>query len=126
MSKNIFIVDDDPLIISLLKMTLEEEGFNVISAENAITALVQVKNLDPSTKISLFILDIMMPHKNGYELLKDLKAIPETKDVPVIMLTALDKDEDIMQGYSVGADYYITKPFNHQQLMYGINLLLGA
>jgi CheY-like chemotaxis protein len=71
------------------------------------------------------LLDIMMPEMNGYEVMKALKALPEFKDIPIIMVTAKDQDSEILQGYQSGADYYITKPFTAKQLDYGIRIFLS-
>jgi len=67
-----------------------------------------------------------MPGMNGLDVLTRLKLQPRTQSIPVLMLTGEDKAEDILAGYNVGADYYITKPFTRQQLMYGVELVLGA
>jgi DNA-binding response OmpR family regulator len=71
------------------------------------------------------LLDVMMPRMSGLDVLKALKANPETASIPVIMVTAKTTDDDVLHGYQQGADYYITKPFTADQLLYGINLVLG-
>ena len=76
-------------------------------------------------KPDLIILDIMMPEMDGLEVLSRLKAVAETATIPVILLTAKVQYEDVLGGYKLGADYYITKPFTSTQLVNGINLLLG-
>ena len=67
----------------------------------------------------------MMPRMSGLEVLKALKADPATADIPVIMVTAKTTDDDVLHGYQQGADYYITKPFTADELVYGVNLVLG-
>jgi len=76
-------------------------------------------------KPDLIILDIMMPEMDGLEVLSRLKAVSDTATIPVILLTAKVQYEDVLGGYKLGADYYITKPFTSTQLVNGINLLLG-
>jgi DNA-binding response OmpR family regulator len=71
----------------------------------------------------LLICDVVMPNKDGWEVLSEVKKNPRTRDIPVIMLTAKDKDSDMFQGYELGANYYMTKPFTKDQLLYGIQLM---
>jgi CheY-like chemotaxis protein len=73
----------------------------------------------------LIICDILMPKKNGWEVVQEVKANPKTKDIPVIVLTAKDEDPDMFKGYDVGANYYMTKPFTKAQLRYGIESMFG-
>jgi DNA-binding response OmpR family regulator len=69
------------------------------------------------------ILDILMPNKDGWEVLKEVKSNPKTKDIPVIVLTAKNEDSDMFKGYELGASYYLTKPFTKAQLLYGLKLI---
>jgi len=66
-----------------------------------------------------------MPNKDGWELMKEVRLSPKTKDIPVIVLTAKNKDSDMLKGYELGASYYITKPFTKAQLLHGIQMVLG-
>ena len=77
-------------------------------------------------KPDLIILDIMMPQMNGWEVLTRLKGDPDTASIPVILVTAMVRYENIIRGYRMEADYYITKPFTETQLMTGINLFLSG
>ena len=74
---------------------------------------------------SCILLDVMMPRMSGLQVLEALKADPATANIPVIMVTARTGDEDVLHGYQQGADYYITKPFTADELLYGVNLVLG-
>lgn len=121
MKKTIMVVDDNPDIITIVKTILEGRGYNVLSASSGPELL----NLLDSTKPDLIILDIMMPEMDGLEVLTRLKGVSETASIPVILLTAKVQYEDVLGGYKLGADYYITKPFTSTQLVNGINLLLG-
>ena len=115
------VVDDNPDIITIVKTILEGKGFNVLSASSGQELL----NLLDGQKPDLIILDIMMPEMDGLEVLSRLKGVTETASIPVILLTAKVQYEDVLGGYKLGADYYITKPFTSTQLVNGINLLLG-
>jgi two-component system alkaline phosphatase synthesis response regulator PhoP len=119
--KTIIVVDDNPDIITIVKTILEGKGFNVLSASSGQELL----NLLDGQKPDLIILDIMMPEMDGLEVLSRLKGVTETASIPVILLTAKVQYEDVLGGYKLGADYYITKPFTSTQLVNGINLLLG-
>jgi DNA-binding response OmpR family regulator len=73
----------------------------------------------------LLISDIMMPRKDGWEVLKFVRSQTRTQDLPVIFLTAKSQDSDMFEGYERGANYYITKPFTKSQLLFGVNIMLG-
>ena len=120
-NKTIMVVDDNPDIITIVKTILEGKGYNVFSAFSGAELLNMLKGQKPD----LIILDIMMPEMDGLEVLSRLKAMSETATIPVILLTAKVQYEDVLGGYKLGADYYITKPFTSTQLVNGINLLLG-
>jgi CheY-like chemotaxis protein len=119
--KTIMVVDDNPDIITIVKTILEGKGYNVLSASSGQELLDLLKTHKPD----LIILDIMMPEMDGLEVLTHLKNGSDTATVPVILLTAKVQYEDVLGGYKLGADYYITKPFTSTQLINGINLLLG-
>ena len=119
--RTIMVVDDNPDIITIVKTILEGKGYHVLSASSGQELL----NLLTDGKPDLIILDIMMPEMDGLEVLGRLKAVTETASIPVILLTAKVQYEDVLGGYKLGADYYITKHFTSTQLVNGINLLLG-
>ena len=119
--KTIMVVDDNPDIITIVRTILEGKGYGVLSATSGQELLDMLK----SEKPDLIILDIMMPEMDGLEVLSRLKGLTETATIPVILLTAKVQYEDVLGGYKLGADYYITKPFTSTQLVNGINLLLG-
>ena len=119
--KTIMVVDDNPDIITIVRTILEGKGYNVVSAYGGAELLSRLEEQKPD----LIILDIMMPQMDGLEALTRLKGAPDTSPIPVILLTAKVQYEDVLGGYKLGADYYITKPFTSTQLINGINLLLG-
>ena len=103
----ILVVEDEANIRHILKYNLELDGHSVILAENGEEALAK---MDESPE--LILLDIMMPVMNGLEACKILKNDPETKDIPIFMLTAKSQINDIEEAFRVGADDYLTKPFD--------------
>jgi CheY-like chemotaxis protein len=119
--KSIMVVDDNPDIITIVRTILEGKGYSVFSASSGPELLELLKGQKPD----LIILDIMMPEMDGLEVLTRLKGMADTATIPVILLTAKVQYEDVLGGYKLGADYYITKPFTSTQLVNGINLLLG-
>ncbi|MCD4813996.1 response regulator [bacterium] len=108
----IMVVDDEPDIVKLVKISLEMANYAVVEAFSGVEALEKIKEVIPD----LFLLDIMMPDMNGYEVCEKLKADDRTKDVPVVMLTAKGQKGDAEQGLKVGADDYIIKPFDPYEL----------
>lgn len=117
----IMIVDDNLDIVTIVKTILEGKGYNVLCAYSGPELFTRLEAQKPD----LIILDIMMPQMDGLEVLTRLKETPDTSTIPVILLTAKVQYEDVLGGYKLGADYYITKPFTSTQLLNGINLLLG-
>ena len=120
-NKTIMVVDDNPDIVTIVKTILEGKGYAVQSAYSG----QEVFNLLGEKNPDLIVLDIMMPQMDGLEVLTRLKAESATAKIPVILLTAKVQYEDVLGGYKMGADYYITKPFTSTQLLNGITLLLG-
>jgi CheY-like chemotaxis protein len=114
------VVDDEPELVAILRMMLEENEFNVRCAYSGPQLFAGLEAQKPD----LILLDIMMPKMDGLEVIKQLKGNPSTASIPVILLTAKVQQEDVLEGYKTGADYYITKPFTNTQLLDGINLIL--
>lgn len=101
----IVLIEDDAILSKVLHEELQDAGFSVFQAFDGEEGLKKVT----SEKPDLVLLDVMMPKKNGFEVLKELKNSPETATVPVILLTMLGKDEDIKQGLQLGATDYMVK-----------------
>ena len=117
----ILVVDDEIYIVHILDFSLGMEGYEVLTALDGEQALEKAR----AEKPDLIVLDIMMPKLDGYETCKRLKADPEIKDVPVILLSAKGRNVDQKVGFEVGADDYITKPFSPRKLVERINAILG-
>lgn len=109
----ILIVDDVMSNVLLLKVLLTNEKFAIATASNGHQALEQVEKEHPD----LVLLDVMMPDLSGFEVAQRLKSNPETADVPIIFLTALNSTTDIVKGFQVGANDFISKPFNKEELI---------
>lgn len=103
----VLVVDDHPKIVRLLQLELRREH-EVLTAYNGEDALKIIAEEHPQ----VVILDVIMPGLDGYRVLHRIKSNPETADISVIMLTVKDQPDDVMLGMTVGADYYIPKPFN--------------
>ncbi len=110
---NILVVDDDPEIIDLLRLDLELMGFHVDSANDGLTAL---KKAEAKT-YDLIVLDVMMPKLDGFEVCKRIRANRNSASVPIVLLTAKGTIEDKIRGFNAGADDYLVKPFEFQELM---------
>jgi DNA-binding response OmpR family regulator len=108
----VLVADDEPHVLRLAKFRLEREGYNVLTAEDGETALQMARSELPD----LCVLDVMMPKRSGFDVLRELRADAGCRDMKVIMLTARAQDRDVDAGFSLGADDYITKPFSPQEL----------
>lgn len=110
---SVLAVDDDPVILRLLQVNLEMEGYEVHLAGDGAAAVDQAKALKPD----IILLDVMMPEKDGWQACEEIKADPELKDTPVIFLSARAQDTDVDRGTDLGAEAYITKPFDPIDLL---------
>jgi len=118
MDKNILLAEDEPTILRLVKTYFEQDGYTVFAAKNGEEAL----QIFQETKIDLVCLDVMMPKLSGFEVTKMIRS---SSDVPIIIMTALQTEDDILKGYSLKIDDYITKPFNPKVLVAKVNNLLA-
>lgn len=122
----ILVVDDDPFIRHILQAMLEAEGCTVLLAENGVDGLAVLKHETSRAPFTLMVLDVMMPKMTGLEMLAELRKDPELNDLPVLMLTAEGKPEDVARGYAAGASFYMTKPFDRDQLLEGVHAALHS
>lgn len=111
--KRILVCDDDPVILRLLQVNLELEGYDVALAHHGEEAL----EICQSDRPDLVILDIMMPRLDGYQTAERLKADAATKDIPIVFLSAKAQQSDIEKGKSYGVSDYLTKPFDPTELI---------
>ncbi|MDK2912278.1 MAG: two-component system, OmpR family, alkaline phosphatase synthesis response regulator PhoP [Methanolobus sp.] len=118
--EKILIVDEEIDASTALKVALEAEGYNVIEALDGYEGIRKAKSETPD----VILLDIMMPGMDGFEVCRRLKADPASSHIPVIMLTAKGEIDDKVEGLELGADDYVTKPFNLKELKARIRMVL--
>lgn len=120
MSQRILVVDDDPSITKVVRGYLEQAGYEVLTAADGEQALRIVRQERPR----LVVLDVMLPNRDGWEITRSLRADPNTAAIPIILLTARVDDMDKILGLELGADDYITKPFNAREVVARVRALL--
>lgn len=120
MEPSVLIVDDETAIVALLKYNMEKEGFKVITTGDGEEAVVLVKEHHPD----VIVLDWMLPSKTGIEVCKELRAVDDTKNVPIIMLSARGEESDRIRGLDAGADDYMVKPFSPSELVARVRAVL--
>ena len=116
----ILVIDDDELVSRTLQRALKMYDYQVMTANSGIEGLQLARRHRPD----LFILDIMMPGVDGYQVCRQIRGDPLLKDLPVLFLTAKAKDEDKIEGFRAGADDYLVKPFNMQELELRVKAIL--
>ena len=119
-SKNILVVEDDLDIRELISFNLANEGYQVFEANDGEVGIDKARNNNPD----LILLDLMLPGIQGLDVCRIIKSDQETKEIPIIMVTALGQEEDIVKGLETGADDYITKPFSIKVLIARVNAVL--
>ncbi len=117
----VLVIDDDPVIVKLLQVNFEMEGFAVRVATNGQEGLDSARTDPPDVIVS----DVMMPELNGLELVQALKADDATRAIPIILLSAKAQTTDVRDGLDAGADDYITKPFEPLELVERVNRALA-
>jgi len=120
MPKRILVVDDEVEAVKMMKIMLETSGYEVIGAHEGQDALNKAREENPD----LIILDLMLPKIDGYKVCRLLKFDEKYKHIPIVMFTARAQESDRRMGQEVGADAYITKPFDHNVLLTKIKELL--
>ncbi|MBV8979510.1 MAG: response regulator [Acidimicrobiia bacterium] len=115
--RRVLVADDDPDIVKVVVANLEAEGIVVEAVANGWEAQARALRTLPD----LIILDIGMPGRDGLEVIQALRAHPQTREIPVVFLTARSSDADVWEGWKAGAAYYLTKPFDTTQLMHFVN-----
>ena len=113
MPKRVLVVDDHPPTVRLIQNALEQEGFSVITATNGAECLIAVHQDSPD----VVILDVIMPVMDGLQTLRVIRENEATKTLPVIVLSVRDSDQDVLDGWRIGADLYLTKPFKLDDLL---------
>lgn len=120
MTPSILVIEDEAALVELLRYNLEREGFEVVATPSGEEALMIVEE----RRVDLILLDWMLPHMSGIEVCRQLRRKPETRNLPVIMLTARGEQADRVRGLDTGADDYITKPFAPEELIARIRAVM--
>ena len=121
MAKKILVIDDEPEMVDMLRIRLEDEGYGIITALNGEEGLKKAEGDHPD----LILLDILLPGMSGLEVAKRLRESKATKDVPIIMVTALIGGDAMRTGLKSGAAYFISKPFDPEELLTQIKSAIG-
>ena len=121
MAKKVLIADDEANIVISLEFLMQQSGYEVRVARNGEEALAAVDAFEPD----LILLDVMMPRRNGYEVLQAIRANPARRSTRIVLLTAKGRDVDVEKGLGLGADAYVTKPFATRDLVAKVKGLLG-
>lgn len=120
MNNKILVIDDDSSINELIKVNLELAGYSVLQAYDGVKGFALAKQELPS----LIILDVMMPEVDGFTVAKRIRENPQTSEIPIIMLTALSQLNDKVNGFNIGVDDYLVKPFEIDELLVRVRALL--
>ena len=120
MNELILVAEDQPHIRALIEFKLKNNGYRVVAVEDGEAALQKSKELIPD----MILLDVMMPLMTGFEVLAALKGIPDTKGIPVLLVTAQSSESEVLKGLEMGAEDYITKPFSPNELAARIKSVL--
>ncbi|WP_340102958.1 response regulator transcription factor [Rhodohalobacter sp. 8-1] len=122
-NNNAVIIDDDELTCMLIQRILEREfKFNIVSFKNGLEGLEYVQKNEPK----LVVLDLMLPGKNGFEILKDLRQSEKHKHTKIILISAKSNSSDIERGFDLEADEYVTKPFQQKEFVVRVKKLMRA
>lgn len=121
MTSRILVVDDEKDLVNLVRYNLEKNGLQVESAYNGSSVLPLVESFEPN----LIILDLMLPDRSGYDICRDLKGNPETRHIPIIMLTARSSEYNRVTGFECGVEDYVIKPFSPKELVLRVKAMLA-
>lgn len=119
-AKTILVAEDDPVTRRFVVSLLEERGYQVLVAEDGESAVATAMRSRPDLLVS----DLVMPYRDGYEVLRAIRTDERLKDLPVLILSMRDREEDIVRGFEQGADEYVVKPFNAREFLSRVRKLL--
>jgi len=122
MTRRILVVDDEPNIVIALEYLMRQNGFDVRAARNGDEALAAVAEFRPD----LVLLDVMMPVKDGYQVVRKIRENRELAGTRILMLTAKGRETEVAKAMAIGADGYVTKPFSTFELVAEVKRMLGA
>ena len=122
MGKNVLLIEDEPNIIEAITFILERDGWTVHTHSDGADAVDVVGRTAPD----VLILDVMLPNRSGFDVLKELRAGAQTRDLPILLLTAKGQYRDRELAESYGASRFMTKPFSNQEVLDSVRELVGA
>ena len=122
MGKRVLLIEDEPNIIEAISFILSRDGWTVHTHEDGLTAMDKVRALPPD----MIILDVMLPGRSGFDILRDLREAEVSKDIPVMMLTARGQDKDRELAARLGANHFMTKPFSNTEVRDHVRTFMGA
>lgn len=119
MSKKVMLVEDEPNIIEAIRFILSRDGWSVVTHSDGATAAERILSGSPD----VVILDVMLPGRSGFDILRDLRATDAGRDIPVLMLTARGQERDREMAESFGVSVFMTKPFSNSEVLEAVNAL---
>ena len=122
MRKRVLLIEDEPNIIQAISFILSRDGWTVDTHADGKTAIAEVARREPD----IVILDVMLPNRSGFDILQDLRAAPETENLPVLMLTARGQKRDRELAERFGASRFMTKPFSNAEVLDSVRALTGS
>ncbi|RVT85303.1 response regulator [Rhodobacteraceae bacterium CCMM004] len=122
MTKQVLLIEDEPNIIEAVRYILSRDGWTVHTHSNGATAVDAVTRRKPD----VLVLDVMLPDRSGYDILTDLRAMPEFAGLPVLMLTARGQKQDRELAARIGASRFMTKPFSNSEVLEAVRMLAEA
>ncbi|WP_010137332.1 response regulator transcription factor [Oceanicola sp. S124] len=121
MGKSVLVIEDEPNIIEAISFILSRDGWRVASHSNGVDAVEAVEHRKPD----LVILDVMLPGRSGYDILRELRARADTDQLPVLMLTARGQTRDRVLAEEIGASRFMSKPFSNAEVLEAVNALIA-
>ncbi|MDX8347778.1 response regulator [Cognatiyoonia sp. IB215446] len=122
MGKRVLLIEDEPNIIEAISFILSRDGWTVHTHEDGETAMEKIASMPPD----MIILDVMLPGRSGFDILRDLRSNSASKDIPVMMLTARGQEKDRDLARRLGANHFLTKPFSNADVRDHVRSLIGA
>ena len=122
--KLVFVIDDEPSIGRIVKVNLERKGYSVETSQDSVEALERLRTGE--VKPDLILSDVTMPYLDGFGLLSKVKAEPELRDIPFVLVTARSRDSDLLEGHERGAAHYLTKPIVLTELFNVVEQIIGV
>lgn len=120
-NETILVIEDDPSVRTLLEKSLSAKGYRIISVDDGLAGLTALEDSRPD----LMIVDIMMPRLDGMTFVKAIKGNDHTRNIPIIFLTAKNDPKTMIEGINIGARFYVTKPFQMDELLAKVEKALG-